>query len=321
MIDLSSYIISIGVIDDIANDVPSISTISIVDDIDNNAPFFLSVSLLSYGSGGVIYTPGSGINIDNDVISIDSDTMKKINKSYSQGNGIVINNNVISVDDKYLNKINELYNAAHFVIPSLTFKLIYGSSGLDIPASCETGTIFPSASLKIQCSDPSNAKVSLKIDGTEYNSNDSYSKGDISSSKSYTAILYYKDASGNSKSITQTAKVTYYDYMFFGTSVSEIIINSTNIRNLGNSKALANSFDIKLPAGHKHIYIAIPASKTLSSCKNKVTTDDVTSNFTFSTCSVVNGSGTVHYASAHKVYKLSQVNAFSSDVIYSITLK
>lgn len=319
MIDLSSCII--GIVDDIENSAPCISNISIIDDVDNRSPFFLSVSLLSYGSGGVIYTPGSGINIDNDVISIDSDTMKKINKSYSQGNGIVINDNVISVDDEYLEKIDELYNAAHFVIPSLTFKLIYGASALDIPASCETGTIFNSASLKIQYSDPSKAMTSLEIDGESYNSLNSYDIGNISVSKSYSAVLTYKDASGVVKTITKTAKVIYYDYMFFGSSSSEITINSANIRNLGNSKAVVNSFDIKLPAGHKHIYIAIPASKTLSSCKNKVTTDDVTSNFTSLTCSVVNGSGTAHYTSAHKVYKLSQVNAFSSDVIYSITLK
>lgn len=73
MIDLSSSMISIGLIDDVASDVPFISTVSIVDDVDNQAPFFLSVSLLSYGTGSTSYMPGDGIDIDNYVISLNNE--------------------------------------------------------------------------------------------------------------------------------------------------------------------------------------------------------------------------------------------------------
>lgn len=78
MIDLSSSTVSIGLIDDIANELPFISTVSIVDDVDNQAPFFLSVSLLSYGSGASSYIPGNGIDINNDVISINNDYIEEI---------------------------------------------------------------------------------------------------------------------------------------------------------------------------------------------------------------------------------------------------
>lgn len=125
-----------------------------------------------------------------------------------------------------------------------------------------------------------------------------------------------------SKSKTATATYSSYRKMFYGTRTDVEDLDSDKIRALSSEKAAAkanNSLSVSVPVGAKRVIVAVPAGRTMTSCKDvNDSSAEILSAWVSQTVAVEGAEG--YEAINYTVYVNDYANPAAAANTYKITI-